>query len=142
MEKGVDHIGNCIVFFCHDGDGNYLMNKRSINSRDEKGAWDVGGGGIETHDEVLGTLEKEIREEYCTDVLDYEFLGYRDVHRENDGKKTHWLALGFKVLVDKSKVANGEPHKFDEIGWFKLNKLPQPPHSQLEYAIDKYEDRL
>jgi len=34
----------------------------------------------------------EIKEEYCTDVLGFDFLGYRDVHREHNGKKTHWIA--------------------------------------------------
>ncbi len=142
MKKGVDYIGNTIVFFCHDGEGNYLMNKRSQNSRDEKGTWDVGGGGVETHDTILETLEKEILEEYGTVILNYEFLGYRDVHRENEEIKTHWIALDFKVHVDRSKAINGEPHKFDEIGWFKLEDFPNPLHSQLQYAIDKYKDKL
>ena len=100
-----------------------MFNKRSKNCRDEIGTWDQGGGGLEFGETVENTLRKEIMEEYCTDVLDFEFLGYRDVHRENDGVKTHWIALDFKVLVDKSKVKIGEPHKFDEIGWFKLRLL-------------------
>ena len=142
MKKGIDFIGNGIVFFCHDGKGNYLMNKRSKNARDENGKWDVGGGGVEIHDTILGTLKKEILEEFCSEIIKYEFLGYRDVHRENDGIKTHWIALDFKVQIDRSKVKNGEPHKFDEIGWFKLGELPKPLHSQLQYTIDKYKDRL
>ena len=27
-------------------------------------------------------------------------------------KKTHWVALDFKVKVDRGKARNGEPHKF------------------------------
>ena len=142
MKRGVDFIGNAIVFFCHDGNGNYLMNKRSNNSKDERGTWDVGGGRIEIHDTVVDTLTKEIKEEYCTDVLEYEFLGYRDVHRESEGGRTHWIALDFRVLVDRSKVSNGEPHKFDEVNWFKLDDVPTPLHSQLQFAIDKYRDVL
>lgn len=130
MKKGEDYTGITIIYTCHDGDGNYLLNKRGINCRDEQGSWDFGGGGLEFGDTVENTLRKEIMEEYCTDVISYEFLGYRDVHRENNGKKTHWLALDFKVLVDPKKVKNGEPHKFDEIGWFKLDQLPTPLHSQ------------
>lgn len=141
-KTGVDHIGNCVVFYCHDGEGNFLLAKRSVNSRDERGTWDPGGGRIELHDSVIDTLKKEIAEEYCTDVLDYEFLGYRDVHREHAGAKTHWIALDFKALVDPSKVQNGEPHKLDEIGWFRLDALPQPLHSQMEYFIEKYRDKL
>ncbi|MEI6480052.1 MAG: NUDIX domain-containing protein [bacterium] len=142
MKKGIDCIGNCVVYFCHDGQGNYVLNKRSINSRDEQGAWDCGGGGIEVGDSVIDTIKKEIKEEYCADVLDYEFLGYRDVHREHNSKKTHWIALDFKVLLDREQVKNGEPHKFDEIGWFSLDNLPKPLHSQFPFALEKYKNIL
>ncbi len=142
MKKGSDYTGITIVYACHDGDGNFLFNKRGIKCRDEHGAWDIGGGGLEFGDTVENTLKKEIKEEYCTDVLGYEFLGYRDVHRENDGKPTHWVALDFKVLVDKDKVGNGEPHKFDAVDWFRLNSLPSKTHSQFPNFLNLYKDKL
>lgn len=142
MDKGVDFVGVSIVYFCHDGKGNFLMHKRGKQARDEQGKWDIGAGGLELHDTVEDTLKKEIREEYCTDVLEYEFLGFRDVHREHLGKQTHWIALDFKVLVDPNKVKNGEPHKFDEVGWFTFGNLPQEKHSVLELFFEKYKDRL
>ncbi|KKQ08043.1 MAG: NUDIX hydrolase [Parcubacteria group bacterium GW2011_GWB1_36_5] len=142
MQKGIDYIGNSVVYFCHDGKGNVLLAKRSENARDEKGKWDIGGGGVEFGDTAINTLKKEISEEYCTDVLGYEFLGYRDVHREHEGKKTHWIVLDFKVLVDKKKVKIGEMHKFDDLGWFTLKNLPNPIHSQLPTFLEKYKDKL
>ena len=138
MQKGVDHTGVTIVYFCHDGSGKFLMAKRNSNTRDEHGRWDIGGGGLEFGETVDATLRKEIREEYSTDVIRYEFLGYRDVHREHEGKKTHWIALDFKVLVDPSPVANGEPHKFDEVRWFTLDTIPEHLHSQLPFFLKKY----
>lgn len=142
MQKGTDFIGITVVYFCHDGKGNYLLAKRSENCRDEHGCWDPGGGGVEFGDTVEDTLRKEVAEEYCTDILEYEFLGYRDVHREHNGKKTHWLALDFKVRVDPKKVANGEPHKFDAVEWFTLEELPEPLHSQFPHALDIYKEQL
>ena len=142
MKKGEDCTGISIVFFCHDGKGNVLLARRSNTCRDEHGTWDPGGGALELHDTVEDTLKKEIAEEYCADVLAYEFLGFRDVHRENNGVKTHWLALDFRVLIDPSKVKNGEPHKLVEIGWFALDALPHPLHSQFPYFLEKYAERL
>lgn len=142
FKKGQDYIGITVVYFCHDGQGNFIMAKRSNNARDEHGRWDIGAGGLEFGDTVETTLKKEIAEEYCTEVLGYEFLGFRDVHRENQGQPTHWIALDFKVLIDSSRVKIGEPHKFDEIGWFKLSALPENLHSQLPHFLDKYKDRL
>ncbi|MDO8470655.1 MAG: NUDIX domain-containing protein [bacterium] len=143
MQKGVDHVGVTVVYFCHDGKGNFVMNKRGANCRDEQGRWDQGGGGLEFGDTIDETLRREINEEYCTDVLEYEFLGFRDIHRElENGTKTHWIALDFKVLVNRDKVQNGEPEKFDAVEWFTLSDLPSPLHSQTPYFLEKYKDRL
>ena len=60
----------------------------------------------------------------------------------HDGKKTHWIALDFKVLVEASMVKNGEPHKFDEIGWFKMPEFPAPLHSQFPNFLALYKDRI
>lgn len=138
MKKGEDYTGISVVYLCHDGQGNFLLAKRSTNCRDEHGVWDCGGGGLEVGDTVLGTLQKEIKEEYCAHIHSSAFLGYRDVHREHNGKKTHWVALDFLVHVDRATVANGEPHKFDEIGWFTLDAFPEPLHSQLPHFLDLY----
>ena len=142
MKKGVDFTGVTITFACHDGAGKYLFAKRSMQARDEQGTWDTGGGGLEFNDTVEDTLRKEIKEEYGADVLESEFLGYRDAHREHNGEKTHWIALDFKVLVDPSKVINGEPHKFDELKWGTIENPPQPLHSQLSIHFHKYKDKL
>ncbi len=142
MQKGIDCIGITVVYLCHDGKGNILLSKRGQNARDEHGTWDPGGGALEIHDTVQETLRKEIKEEYCTDVLEYEFLGYRDVHREYNGSKTHWIALDFKVLVDRAKVKNGEPHKLDEVAWFTKESFPSELHSQFPTFLEKYKERI
>ena len=59
-----------------------------------------------------------------------------------NGKKTHWISLDFKVKVDRTKVANGEPHKFDEIGWFTLDQLPSPMHSTFPMILKQYREKL
>ena len=141
MIQGKDYVGVSVVYFCHDGNGRFLMQKRGQNCRDEKGNWDIGAGGLEFGITIEDTLRKEIQEEYSTEVLGYQFLGYRDVHRQ-DNRPTHWIALDFKVLVNKDKATNGEPNKFDDIGWFTLNELPSPTHSQLPDFIKRYRDKL
>lgn len=143
MQKGIDFIGITVCYFCHDGEGNYLLNLRSKNCRDEHGRWDFGGGGLEFDQNVEECLKQEILEEYCTPVLEHEFLGYRDFFRETpEGKKTHWVALDFKVLVDREKVKNGEPNKFDKVEWFKAGQWPDPLHSQSPIRMGKYTDKL
>lgn len=142
MKKGEDYTGISIVYLCHDGKGNYVLAKRSKNCRDEHGVWDCGGGGLEFGDTVLNTLKKEIEEEYCTNIISSEFLGYRDVHRTHNGKPTHWVTLDFLVQVNPLQVKNGEPHKFDDIGWFKSTSFPKELHSQLPKFLEVYHSKI
>lgn len=142
IRKGIDAIGLTVAFACHDGQGNYLLAKRGVNCRDEHGTWDFGSGGVEIGDSIVDTLTKEIKEEYCADVIEHQFLGYRDIFREQNGVKTHWLALEFKVRIDREQARNGEPHKLEEIGWFALDELPFPLHSQLPAFIEQNREIL
>ena len=142
MQKGIDYPGVSICYFCHDGKENFIMAKRSENCRDEHNRWDIGGGALEFGETIEHRLRQEIKEEYCTDVLKYEFIGFDDVLRIQKGRKTHWVALSFKVLVDKSKVKIGEPHKFKDLKWFTLNKLPKGLHSELPKFFKKYKEKL
>lgn len=142
MQKGIDYVAVGVSYLCHDGEGNYLMSKRSINCRDEHGTWDFGGGGIDFGYTVEETLRKELKEEYGVEHIEYNFLGYRNALREIGDKKSHWVHLQFLVKVNRVEVINGEPHKFDEIGWFKLDSLPQPLHSQMLLTLDEFKDKL
>lgn len=144
LRKGIDFIGVSVCCYCHDDNGRVLLTKRSLQARDEHGKWDLVGGGVEFGGTIDGTIPKEVKEEVCAEVLKREFLGYRDVHRHMNGQHTHWVALDFKVLIDPGQVKNGEPHKFDEVKWFKLNELPPETelHSQLPLFIKKYYNQL
>ena len=142
MKKGVDMIGVTVCTFCHDGNGNYLFGKRSQNCRDEQGMWEpAGGGSMEFGERVEDTLRREIKEEICADVIEYEFLGFRDVHREVDGINTHWIALDFKVRVNKEQVAIGEPEFCDEIRWAPISDVPNPQHSQMGVCLERYQEK-
>lgn len=142
MQKGVDYTAITVAHVCHDGQGNFLLNKRSTNCRDEHGVWDFGAGGLDFGETVEANLKKELMEEYCVEPLSTEFLGYLDLFRDMNGNKTHWLGLIFLVEVDKAKVKNGEPHKFDEIGWFRLDNLPTPAHSMQGLLLETFKDKL
>ncbi len=129
LRRGIDHIGVTCVFFCHDGNGNILLHKRSKHCRDEQGRWDCGSGSMEFGETFEQTALREIKEEYRVVPKELEFCGVTNVLRKNGKTHTHWVAIIFAALVDPKRVKIGEPKKMDAIGWFRMNRLPKPLHS-------------
>jgi 8-oxo-dGTP diphosphatase len=124
------------VFVCYDRDRRVLLARRGAGARDEPGTWDTGAGALEHGESFAEAVRREVREEYCVDALDVETIGVRNVLRDG----SHWVAVVNAVRVDPAAVAIGEPHKFDELGWFPLDALPAPLHSQLPATIDMFRE--
>ena len=74
--KGVSFPGITTVFICHDGNGRIFLTRRSQNTRDEHGRWDVGGGGLKHGQSLEQNLRREVKEEYNVDPLQVDFVGY------------------------------------------------------------------
>lgn len=130
--KGVSFVGVATAAVCHDGEGNILLMKRGSKARDENGRWDVLGGGLKHGVMLEENLLRELKEELCTTGADIVPIGVREAHRQlDDGTKTHWIAIDYVMKIDRQKVEIGEPGVIDEIGWFTLDNLPSPLHSQL-----------
>lgn len=141
--KGISFVGVTTCFICYDNNGNIFMAKRSNNARDEHGNWDIGAGGLKWGSTATDNVIREIEEEYSATPLEITFLGYRDVFRTlPDGTPNHWLALDFAAKVNRDDIKINEPDMFDDSGWFKLDKLPSPLHSQLHIIFDKYKSEL
>lgn len=130
LRRGVDHIGICCVFICHDGKGNVLMHKRSAQCRDERGRWDSGAGSMEHGETFEKAVRREIWEEYRVVLAQLTFCGATNVLRRNGKQHTHWVALVFAAKINPKNVKNGDPKYIDAIDWFRGNKLPKPLHSQ------------
>lgn len=132
MKPGVDYVGVTCVFFCHDGQGNFLLHKRSQQCKDEQGRWDCGGGALEFGEDWETAVRREVKEEYGADILELQFLRANNLLRKNGTQNTHWLALVFAAQVDPKQVLVGEPEKMDDIGWFAPDSFPTPIHSMWE----------
>ncbi len=136
LQRGTDYIGVTVVFFCHDGEGNLLLHKRSEHCRDENGLWDCGGGSMEFGETFEEAVSREVEEEYCVKPIEITQVATTNVIREHNGRMTHWIAQIHAVHVPKDGVAIGEPKKMDEIGWFSTDDLPEQRHSCLEKHLE------
>ena len=140
MKIGIDYVGITTPFYCHDGNGNLLMHKRSKECRDEQHRWDTGSGKLELNLSLENNVLQEVLEEYGCEGEIQEQLPALDLFRELNGVKTHWIAVPFFLKVNRDEVKNGEPHKIEEIGWFTLDTLPEPLHTGFAYALNKHKN--
>jgi 8-oxo-dGTP diphosphatase len=142
MNIGLDYVGVTTPFYCHDGKGNILMHKRTTECRDEHGRWDTGSGKLEFNLSLEENVLQEVLEEYgCKGVIEGK-LPAHDIFRELNGAKTHWIAVPFFVRVNPSEVKNGEPHKIAELGWFPINKLPEPLHTGFAHSFSLFKEEF
>ena len=138
MKIGFDFIGVTTPFYCHDGKGNLLMHKRTANCRDEHGRWDTGSGKLDFGISLRENVLKEVIEEYGCKGEITEQLPAHDIFREQEGLKTHWIAVPFFILINPLEVKNAEPHKIEELGWYRINALPKPLHTGFAYTFKTY----
>ncbi|MFT5036508.1 MAG: 8-oxo-dGTP diphosphatase [Candidatus Azotimanducaceae bacterium] len=121
MKKGIDTIGIFVSAVCHDGEGNFLMGKRSMAARDNYGKWEFGGGAVELNENLEVALVREVREEFGTEPFCVEQIETREFVDDNG----HWIGIFFAAQIDRQAVHIAEP-VYDEIGWFTLDTLPSP----------------
>lgn len=141
--KGVSYVGVATSFLCYDKNGEFVMARRAQSARDEQGKWDQGGGGLKHGVTLEENVRREVVEEYGAQPQKITFIGFSEVFRVLDNSTlTHWITFHHAVLVDKEEVRINEPESFDEIGWFTLDVLPSPLHSQQEPFFDKYKKEL
>lgn len=137
-QVGIDYPGVAVTFYCHDGKGNWLLQKRSQNCRDEQGHWDCGGGKLELGEELESAVLRELMEEYgCQGTIQTQLPALSRL-RESKGQKTHWISVAYLVQVDPDLVVNSEPDYIDELGWFQLDQFPEPLHSTVRLRLEQH----
>ena len=132
MKPGIDYIGVGTCAVCHDGQKSLFLNLRSRNCRDEWGHWDNSGGKLEFGETPDECMIRELREEYGCSPIKWQKGAPVNAIRVNNGVKSHWLILTYLVQIDRAQARNGEPTKFDQVGWFSIDQLPDNMHSKFE----------
>jgi len=52
------------------------------------------------------------------------------------------LAFRYRVLADRDKVVNNEPEKHEELGWYRIDSLPEPLHPTVAAEVEEYKNKL
>ena len=137
MTPGIDYIGISVSFFCHDGEGNFVLSKRSEACRDEHHAWECGGGELAYGEDPRHGVLREVREEYGVEgIIQREFPPV-SIHRMHNGRATHWVTIPFVIRVPREGVLRGDPVAMAEIAWFRMDNLPKPLHTGMQKILER-----
>lgn len=137
MKKGVDYIGVGVGAMIFDDKGRLLMTKRGQGAKNERGHWEIPGGGVELNETRVDALVREIREEIGVDIEIVEELLTFEHMIPDEGQ--HWIATTFIVEIKDGQTPKiMEPHKCDAIEWFTLDELPSPLALTTEPSLEMY----
>ncbi|MHB8845194.1 MAG: NUDIX domain-containing protein [Nitrospirota bacterium] len=122
MKKGIDYIGvgaGAIIF--NDNEELFLA-KRGREARNEKLRWEFPGGSVEFGETLADALRREILEEYGFSIDVVRLLDVVDHILPEE--KQHWVSPTFLCRYKNGTPSIREPHKCDDIGWFRLDAIP------------------
>lgn len=137
MKKGIDYIGVSAGAMIFDENDKLFLSKRSQQATNERGCWENPGGSVDFGESLEKAVRREIREEYGVDIDIVEQFPAADHIIPNENQ--HWVATTFIARIKKGqKPKILEPHKCDEIGWFSLDKLPNPLSIITKMDIKEY----
>ncbi|HSX09141.1 MAG TPA: NUDIX domain-containing protein [Candidatus Saccharimonadales bacterium] len=120
MKKGVDYIGVGVGAAIIDDTGKILITKRGKKAKNERGKWEIPGGGVEFNETFETALKREIKEELDVEIEILELLGIYDHIIPEE--RQHWVAPTYICKLVKGIPKILEPEKCDEIGWFTLEE--------------------
>jgi mutator protein MutT len=123
MKKGIDYIGVGVGAIIFNNDDELFLAKRGKEARNEKHRWEFPGGSVEFGETLAEALRREIFEEYGFFIEVVQLLDVVD--HILPGEKQHWVSPTFICRYSNGSPAILEPHKCEDIGWFRLDNIPE-----------------
>jgi 8-oxo-dGTP diphosphatase len=109
-------------------EGKLLLGKRKKIVGD--GTWGLVGGRLDLGEGIMEAAKRELAEETGLRAKRLVFAGVTHQLQAGD----HWVQFGFEVTQFEGVAENLEPEVCEELGWFKLDELPEnlfPAHEKL-----------
>lgn len=123
MKRGIDYIGVGVGAAIFNDEGKLFITKRGKKAKNERGKWEIPGGGVEFGETFEQAIKREIMEEHGIEIEILELLGICDhiIPKE----KQHWVSPTFicKIVTGEPRIM--EPDKCEEFGWFTIEEAEQ-----------------
>lgn len=136
LKPGKDYIGVGGGVLILNEKRQTLLTKRTGKNRNDAGSWAKPGGGLEYGEKAIKAMKREIMEELGIKIEIWGCLPNTDHILKKE--KQHWFAFNYLGRIKSGEPKNMEPHKCEEIRWFKLEKLPKKLAQPTKESIKNY----
>lgn len=120
MKRGKDYIGVGVGIVVFNDEGKLLITKRGQTCANDRGKWEIPGGGVEHGELRRDAVKREIKEENDIDVEIVEELQTSDHFSPEDG--LHFVTTSFVCRHVGGEPKRMEPEKCEAIGWFSIEE--------------------
>jgi 8-oxo-dGTP diphosphatase len=120
MKRGKDYIGVGVGIAVFNDEGKIFITKRGQKANNDRGKWEIPGGGIEFGETMQEAAKREIKEENDIDVEIVDVLHVSDhiIPEEHQ----HWVTTTFICKHVGGEPKTMEPDKCEAVGWFTLEE--------------------
>lgn len=121
MKKGVDYIGVGVGAAIFNNEGKVLLTLRGAKAKNERGKWEIPGGGVEFNETFEQAITREMKEELGIDIAVKELLDVCS-HIIPD-EKQHWVSPTYICTITKGLPRIVEPEKCADLQWFSIEEM-------------------
>lgn len=139
MQIAKDYIGvGCGAFILNDKNELLLQRRNKVP---EKGFWCIPGGKVEMFETFEQAVKREAKEETDLEIEIVKINGICDHIVDIEGEdKVHWVTPSYVCKVKSGVAKIMEPTKHTEMGWFKLDELPEDITITTKKALKDYKE--
>ena len=124
MIAGKDYIGVGVGAMVFNDEGHVFLSQRGPTATNERGYWEFPGGKVTFGETLEATIAREFMEEYGMEIAVVELIGVSDHILAHE--RQHWVSPTYIARHIGGEPRILEPEKCTAIGWFTLDRLPQP----------------
>ena len=136
LKTGKDYIGVGGGVLIFNKKNQVLLTKRTKRTRNDAGVWAKPGGGLEYGEKAIQSMKREMKEELGVLIEIWGILPNTDHILKRE--KQHWFAFNYLGRIKSGVLKNCEPHKCEELRWFKLNELPKKLAQPTRESVNNY----
>lgn len=133
MSDRFTYIGASYLFLVRDGQ---ILLQRRFQTGFMDGFYGVPAGHLDGNETARAGCAREIKEEIGVHLKPEDLEVVHVMHRKAESDER--IDFFMTTSAYSGEIKNCEPHKCDDLRWFKLNELPVNVVDYVKVAIENY----